>query len=43
MFLTIEAIKTTGFAGFKSIADLWNDHSPIPNEKGVYLIINPKL
>ena len=42
MFQNIESIKEAGFAGFKSVSNLWNDHSTIPNEKGVYLIINPK-
>lgn len=42
MFQNIESIKEAGFTGFKSVSDLWNDHSAIPNEKGVYLIINPK-
>jgi len=42
MYKNIESIKAAGFAGFKSISQLWIDHSTIPNEKGVYLIINPK-
>ena len=37
---SLEAIKKAGFVGFKSISQLWNESSIIPNEKGVYLIIN---
>ena len=42
MHKNIDSIKAAGFIGFKSIFELWKDHSAIPNEKGVYLIINPK-
>jgi hypothetical protein len=42
MYKSIDTIKAAGFIGFKSITELWKDHSEIPNEKGVYLIINPE-
>ena len=42
MYKNIDAIKAAGFTGFKSITELWKDHSAIPKEKGVYLIINPE-
>lgn len=38
----LEALKAAGFTGFESIMKLWNNHLMIPNEKGVYVIINPK-
>lgn len=41
MFQELTKIKEAGFTGFKTVAQLWNDNSNIPNEKGVYLIINP--
>lgn len=41
MFQDLSFIKKAGFAGFKTIKELWNDHSIIPNERGVYVIINP--
>lgn len=41
MYLSIQQIKQSGFTGFKTVAELWNDHSIIPNEKGIYVIINP--
>lgn len=41
MFQDLTAIKEAGFTGFKTIAQLWNDPSSIPNEKGIYLILNP--
>lgn len=42
MYKNLETLKAAGFTGFKSISELWNDSSTIPNERGVYLIINPK-
>jgi hypothetical protein len=41
LFESIQTLKASGFSGFKSVRELWNDHSAIPNERGVYLIINP--
>jgi len=42
MYNNLEMLKRNGFVGFKSIFELWNNHSSIPNERGVYLIINPR-
>ena len=39
----IEHIKALGFVGFKSILDLWEDSSYIPDLKGVYLVLQPVL
>jgi len=36
-------IEKHGFKGFKTVADLWMDKSPIPKIKGVYLIIDPNF
>jgi hypothetical protein len=41
MYNSIDTIKASGFTGFKTIAQLWNDYSIIPNESGIYLILNP--
>lgn len=40
-FNEIDEIKSNGFSGFKSIAELWEDKSEILKRKGVYLILNP--
>lgn len=40
MFQDLVKLKDFGFTGFKSVEQLWNDNSCIPNERGVYLIIN---
>jgi hypothetical protein len=37
----IESLKEWGFTGFKSINELIDDSSSIPEIKGVYLILNP--
>jgi hypothetical protein len=37
----LETIKSEGFLGFKTVKQLWQSHEEIPNEKGVYLVINP--
>jgi hypothetical protein len=37
----IESLKEYGFTGFKSIKELMDDSSSIPDSKGVYLILNP--
>lgn len=42
-FKNIENIKAAGFIGFKTVSDLWNDHLTIPNEKGIYVVLNPGL
>ena len=42
-FKNIENLKNLGFIGFKPVNDLWNDHRIIPNEKGVYLVLNLSL
>jgi len=41
MFQDLSKIKEMGFTGFKTIEQLWNDSSCLPNEKGIYLILNP--
>lgn len=41
MFQDLSKIKESGFSGFKTIAQLWNDNSCLPNERGVYMILNP--
>jgi hypothetical protein len=41
MFQNLTTIKEAGFTGFKTVAQLWDDPSTIPNEKGVYMIWNP--
>ncbi len=40
MFTNLDEIKKAGFAGFKTINQLCADNSLIPQNKGVYLIIN---
>jgi hypothetical protein len=42
MFKNIQEIMDSGFVGFKTVFELWSDISVIPNEKGIYLIINPE-
>ena len=39
MFQNISKIKESGFTGFKTVEQLWNDTSFLPNERGVYLIL----
>ena len=39
-FTNLNSIKEFGFLGFKSVSQLWLSHHEIPNEKGVYLILN---
>lgn len=41
MLSDISLIKKAGFSGFKSVKELWSNCSCIPNEKGIYVIINP--
>jgi hypothetical protein len=41
MYQEMKHVKEARFIGFKSIRELWSDHSPIPNEKGVYMILTP--
>jgi len=41
MFQDLPSIRNSGFVGFKTIEQLWNDSSCLPNEKGVYVVINP--
>lgn len=36
-------IEKNGFKGFKSVMELWNDRSPIPKVRGVYLVIDPNF
>lgn len=38
-FRTIADLRKIGFEGFKSVSDLWRDHSVIPNIKGVYMVV----
>ena len=39
-FKDIQQLKDYGFTGFKTVGELSNDYSIIPNEKGVYLFLN---
>jgi hypothetical protein len=39
-FNNLREIKSAGFTGFKRISELWEDHSCIPKETGVYLVLN---
>ena len=39
-FNDINHLKDIGFKGFKTKAELFKDSSMIPNEGGVYLILN---
>lgn len=39
-FNDIYSLKNNGFSGFKSIRELWNDKTCIPNIKGVYLVLD---
>lgn len=41
MFQDLSKIKEMGFTGFKTVDQLWNDHSCITNERGIYLILSP--
>lgn len=40
-FNSKNSIKENGFYGFKTVQELWENHSVIPKKKGVYLVINP--
>lgn len=42
MFRNIQEITDSGFVGFKTVSELWSDVTTIPNERGIYLIINPE-
>jgi len=42
-FKNIDDIKKYGFTGFKTVRELWDDKSFIPNIKGVYLVMTPTL
>jgi hypothetical protein len=41
MYQNLSKIEEQGFIGFKTVHQLWSDHSAIPNEKGIYLVITP--
>jgi hypothetical protein len=41
MYNDLSTIREMGVSGFKSVEQLWNDYSAIPNEKGIYFILNP--
>ena len=41
MFQEFAKMKAAGFTGFKTVSELWNNHSIIPNEAGIYLVLNP--
>lgn len=43
MFQNLTSIKEAGFTGFKKVEQLWNDYTVIPDERGVYLILNPEI
>lgn len=40
-FKNIEQIKEAGFTGFKTVRELSADSSEIPQERGIYLVLNP--
>lgn len=40
-FNNIEAIKSSGFIGFRKMSELFVDSSSIPKIRGVYLVLNP--
>ena len=39
-FNDLEEIKKAGFVGFKKMSNLFTDSSMLPDQKGVYLILN---
>lgn len=39
-FNDIDEIKEAGFVGFKKVSELIFDNSMLPNDKGVYLVLN---
>ena len=41
MFQNLSEIQKTGFTGFKTISELSMNHTIIPDERGVYLVIPP--
>lgn len=43
MIKSIKALKEYGFSGFKSVNELWSDNSVIPNQMGIYVIVNPSV
>jgi hypothetical protein len=42
MYQEMKHVKEAGFVGFTSIRQLWSDVSPIPNERGIYVVLTPK-
>jgi hypothetical protein len=40
MNFTIEGIKKEAFTGFKTMKELFNDNSAIPQMKGIYMVLN---
>lgn len=42
-FKKINDLKNNGFRGFRTVSELWNEMSTIPNIKGVYLVMTPTL
>ncbi len=41
MFQDLSKFKELGFSGFKTVEQLWNGLSDLPNERGIYIILNP--
>jgi len=41
MYHQLEQVKGKGFSGFKTVAQLWQDHSVLTKDPGVYLILHP--
>jgi hypothetical protein len=41
MYTDVDSIRKEGFSGFRTIAQLWEDYSVIPNQQGIYVIIQP--
>ena len=42
IFEDIENLKAYGFEGFIPIKQLWNNQSAVPQEQGVYLVLNTR-
>jgi hypothetical protein len=42
-FNEISSIQKSGFNGYKTVKELWQDHSCVPKIKGIYLVIDPNF
>ena len=43
MYQQLSDVKNAQFVGFKTVGELWVDISPIPKERGVYMILDPEI